>query len=198
MSAFDYPAARLVRIHGPQGYSDYESYRAWLRDEFTFRCVYCLSREQWGHVTGDYELDHFVPQRTEPAKKAGYESLVYACRRCNLTKSGESVPDPLRMTAELLRVQPDGSVQSFSAEGEVLVLKLDLNAPRMIAWRLLWMRLVYLAGEHDADLFQRCMGYPVDLPNLARLRPPGGNSRPTGIDASHFARRARGELPTTY
>jgi hypothetical protein len=87
MPLFDYPAVQLVRIHGPLGYNDYSSYRAWLRDEFAFRCVYCFSREQWGRVT------------------------------------------------------------------------------------------------------------PIDLPNLARLRPPGGNSRPAGVDASHFARRARGELP---
>jgi hypothetical protein len=53
MPPFDYPAVPLVRSHGPLGYSDYESYRAWLRDEFAFRCVYCLSREQWGRVTGE-------------------------------------------------------------------------------------------------------------------------------------------------
>ena len=94
MPAFDYPATRLVRIHGPLGYTGYESYRAWLRDEFAFRCVYCLSREHWGRVSGEYDLDHFVPQKTDPARKAEYDNLGYACRRCNLTKSGESVPDP--------------------------------------------------------------------------------------------------------
>jgi hypothetical protein len=66
-------------------------------------------------------------------------------------------------------------------------IKLDLNAPRMVAWRLLWIRLVELASEHDPNLYQELMGYPIDLPNLARLRPPGGNSRPAGVDASHFA-----------
>src|SRR5271167_4677172 len=110
MPAFDYPAARLVRIHGPLGYTGYGSYRAWLRDEFVFRCVYCLSREQWGRVTGEYDLDHFVPQKTDPARKAEYDNLGYACRRCNLTKLGESVPDPTGMTAQDLRMQPDGSL----------------------------------------------------------------------------------------
>jgi hypothetical protein len=198
MAAFDYPAARLVRIHGPIGYTGYESYRAWLRDEFGFRCVYCLSREQWGRVTGEYDLDHFVPQKTDPARKAEYDNLGYACRRCNLTKSGASVPDPMGMTAQHLRLQPDGRLRPCSADAEALVLKLDLNAPRMVAWRLLWVRLVDLAGEHDANLFLQLMSYPENLPNLARLRPPGGNSRPAGVDASHFARRARGELPRIY
>jgi hypothetical protein len=198
MPAFDYPAAPLVRIHGPLGYKDYESYRAWLRDEFAFRCVYCLSRERWGRVTGEYDLDHFVPQKTDPERKTEYDNLEYACRRCNLTKSGQSVPDPMRMAAQQLWLHADGSLEPHSANAEALVLKLDLNAPPMAAWRRLWTDIVELAGEHNADLFQELMGYPADLPNLARLRPPGGNSRPAGVDASHFARRARGELPAIY
>ena len=51
---FDYPANRQERRHGPSGYASYESYRPWLRDEFEFRCVYCLKRETWGQVTGDF------------------------------------------------------------------------------------------------------------------------------------------------
>ena len=58
---FDYPESRSERIHGPAGYATYESFRPWLRDEFTFRCVYCLKRETWGQVTGEFELDHFQP-----------------------------------------------------------------------------------------------------------------------------------------
>jgi 5-methylcytosine-specific restriction endonuclease McrA len=99
MPGFDYPATQLVRIHGPLGYHDFGSFRAWLRDEFAFRCIYCLSREQWGRVAGEFDLDHFVPQQTEPARALEYDNLVYACRRCNLAKSSQSIPDPTRMTA---------------------------------------------------------------------------------------------------
>jgi hypothetical protein len=95
-------------------------------------------------------------------------------------------------------VEPDGSIRGFSADGERLILVLDLNAPRMVAWRLLWMRLIDLAAAYDSDLSTSIMAYPEDLPNLARLRPPGGNSRPAGVHASHFAQRTRGELPATY
>ena len=56
--AFRYPAQPLARRHGPCGYADYQSFRPWLRDEFSFRCVYCLIREQWGRVTGEFDLDH--------------------------------------------------------------------------------------------------------------------------------------------
>lgn len=45
---FDYPELAHQRRHGPQGYAGYHSDRPWLRDEFEFRGVYCLIREQWG------------------------------------------------------------------------------------------------------------------------------------------------------
>ena len=63
---FEYPEPRSERVHGPEGYASYESFRPWLRDEFTFPCVYCLKRETWGQVTGEFELDHFEPQSIAP------------------------------------------------------------------------------------------------------------------------------------
>jgi hypothetical protein len=48
MGAFTYPAQPHIRRHGTRGYAALESYSPWLRDEFAFRCVYCLLREQWG------------------------------------------------------------------------------------------------------------------------------------------------------
>jgi 5-methylcytosine-specific restriction endonuclease McrA len=88
---FDYPSPRATRRHGPARYLTVEAYRPWLRDEFTFRCVYCLKRETWGQVTGDFELDHFNPQSIAPHLAMNYFNLVYACRRCNSVKSNQSV-----------------------------------------------------------------------------------------------------------
>src|SRR5579872_364747 len=62
-SAFLHPSQQLARRHGPRGYAVSRSYRPWLRDEFSFRCVYCQIREQWGRLTGEFDLDHFLPQR---------------------------------------------------------------------------------------------------------------------------------------
>ena len=55
-----------------------------------------------------------------------------------------------------------------------------------------------MADCHDSDLYRRLMGFPDDLPDLARLRPPGGNTRPEGVQSSHFARKKTGVLPQTY
>lgn len=199
MSAFDYPSEPHLRIHGPRGYADNDSYRPWLRDEFRFRCVYCLSREQWGRVSGEFDLDHFVSQKARPDLVATYENLVYACTRCNLAKSSQRVPDPLKvLTVENVRLLPGGVLEGHSDGARSLILKLDLNSPRMVSWRLIWMRIIELAQANDQTLHRQLMGFPDDLPDLARLRPPGGNTRPANVLRSHFARAARGELPATY
>ena len=61
MQGFEYQTAPHIRRHGPGGYQDYDSYRDWLRDEFLFRCVYCLHREQWYDRGATFNIEHFVP-----------------------------------------------------------------------------------------------------------------------------------------
>ena len=110
MAAFDYPASAHQRRHGPQGYQTAITYRPWLRDEFCFRCVYCLLREQWGRVTGEFDVEHFRAQVNSPALGLTYENLLYACHTCNLLKGNRELPDPSQvLTAEAVRVNPDGS-----------------------------------------------------------------------------------------
>jgi hypothetical protein len=59
---FAFPAKRHQRRHGPLGYVDYKSLKPWLRDEFTFRCAYCLWRENWcADGDGSFGVDHLRP-----------------------------------------------------------------------------------------------------------------------------------------
>ena len=46
---------------------------------------------------------------------------------------------------------------------------LGLNSPKCVSWRLVWIRNVELAGELDQKQYLRLMGYPEDLPDLARF-----------------------------
>ena len=39
VQALEYPTDRHERQHGSLGYTDYKSFKPWLRDEFRFRCV---------------------------------------------------------------------------------------------------------------------------------------------------------------
>jgi hypothetical protein len=197
--AFDYPPPAAPRRHGPQGYSNYLSYRPWLRDEFSFRCVYCLLREQWGRVTGEFDVEHFVPQAHDPRLALDYENLLYACHSCNILKGSRSMPNPSEaLTNRTVRVKSNGALEGRSAKARRIIDVMGLNSPSMMRWRLVWTRNVQLAAEFDQSHYERLMGYPADLPDLARLRPPGGNSRPEGIGNSCLARRARGELPAIY
>jgi len=52
--------------------------------------------------------------------------------------------------------------------------------------------------SHRPDLYQRLMGYPADLPDLSRLRPPRGNIRPDGIQQSAYVLQRQGTLPACY
>lgn len=61
-----------------------------------------------------------------------------------------------------------------------------------------WLRIIDLAERYDRPLYNQLLSFPDDLPDLARLRPPGGNSRPEGIRESSLAKRERGELPPNY
>jgi hypothetical protein len=84
---FDYPSQIHVRKHGPKGYRDAGSFKPWLRDEFAFRCVYCLWRETWCQ-DGDesFSVEHFAPRSTHPDQACEYDNLLYACCRCNSLK----------------------------------------------------------------------------------------------------------------
>lgn len=196
---FDYPEPRNRRRHGPQGYVRHNSYRPWLRDEYTFRCVYCLKREQWGQVTGEYDVDHFQPQSRHPQLAVSYVNLVYACRRCNSVKLDQDVADPFNaMTAARIMTLPDGIVKGIDDIAQRLILQMDLNSPRLIEWRIVWMRIVDLARERDSELLRRLIGFPVDLPDLRRLRPPAGNVRPMGVSESWASLASDGELPRYY
>lgn len=195
---FRYPESKSSRIHGPSGYTSYESFRPWLRDEFTFRCVYCLKRETWGQVTGEFELDHFEPQSLAPDQALDYFNLVYACRRCNAVKRDQRVADPLGiLTSDVVTVLSDGVLSSQSPDAVRLIRQIDLNSPRLRRWRVMWLRIVNLAKERDPNLYHQLTGFPSDLPDLGRLRPPN-NSQPAGVEVSWYAKQQRGQLPENY
>lgn len=198
MNAFSYPAKPHVRRHSPLGYLDYESYRPWLRDEFEYRCVYCLRREQWDQVTA-IQIDHFEPVSRLEGDPPDYANLLYACTRCNQAKGPQAVSDPTTtLLRESVTVESDGRIFAKSAEAQALIAALDLNSDEFVAFRQTWMELIALAQRYQPSLYQRLLGYPLNLPNLESLRPPQGNSQPQGIGESAYAKRQRNELPEIY
>lgn len=196
--AFDYPLEPHSRRHGPQGYTDYTSFREWLRDEFCFRCVFCLRREQWLTPLCDFHIDHCVPQSLAPDRVCDYDNLLYVCSKCNDHKGNKLAPDPCKVAfGRSLRVCADGSVEWLDTEGAMLVKVLRLDSEERTRHRSLTLDIIKLAAATDRKLFVRLMGFPDDLRDLRKMSPTS-NSRPEGIAESFYARRERGELPETY
>lgn len=194
-----YPLEPHVRRHGPFGYQEYESYREWLRDEFSFRCVFCLMRETWTNRRAIWHLDHRTPQAKDPSSKLDYENLLYVCSGCNITKSIHLVPDPCQVAlGKCLKVKPDGSITALNEEGELLIeiLRLDNSDYRQFRQDVIGSVLSF-AQHGDQKMLAFKLRYPEDLPDLSRLK-PSGNTKPDGISNSHYARRTRGELPEIY
>lgn len=205
MTLFVYPDAAHVRRHGPRGYADYKHYKPWLRDEFSFRCVYCLCRETWlPDGEAHFGVDHVLSRSQAAGHPGEYDRLVYACCMCNAYKKDflDLIGFDILAPAEHLAVQPDGSVAALTSQGETLVDVCALNRRELMAFRRDLMALLALLDKRrgaDAErLRKRYLGYPDDLPDLAILRPPGGNARPDGIASSYLEKRRRGELPEFY
>lgn len=197
--AFDYAEHPHRRKHGPAGYKDYESYRPWLRDEFCFRCVFCLRREQWSLLLGNWDIDHFEPQSRAPDKSLDYENLLYVCRTCNLNKSDSLVVDPCGVAlGELMQVDADGMITSLNDEGELLIQVLRLNNADYTNFRRRMLSILAAVEQQEPETFVALMGYPDELPALRLLNPPSGNSRPEGIENSCLVRREKGDLPEIY
>ncbi|MBY0227884.1 MAG: hypothetical protein K2W96_01255 [Gemmataceae bacterium] len=201
---FAYPGDDRLRRHGPSGYADDSDYKPWLRDEFDYRCVYCLCRERWfpdGHRS--CSIDHLLPRSTAGDTPAGHDGLVYACSICNSFRKAALLPqDPSLALAPHLRVHPDGSIQALTLVGAAFVLHCALDRVDLTAFRKLILDTLGLLQRKDdaaaEAVRRRWLSYPDDLPDLSLLRPPGGNTRPEGIARSAFARRQRGELPAAY
>jgi hypothetical protein len=199
MNPFVYPAQPHQRRHGPNGYASYESYRQWLRDEFSFRCVYCLNREQWVLAKGAFAIDHFAPASLMPGRITEYDNLLYSCVACNLTRGNQLIPNPLEhLLASTVEVQVNGLMLASTSAAQQIVETLYLNDPVYVVRRCNMIALLSELEERRPDLYGVWLGYPDDLPDLARLRPPAGNHRPSGIQQSHFARKMVGGLPAIY
>jgi hypothetical protein len=195
---YAYPESPHQRRHRPAGYASYDEYLPWVQDEFAFRCVYCLKRMVWA-PTDVWTIDHVVPKQEAPELVCDYENLVFACQCCNRQKSSHRVTDPCQVAyGSCLQVKANGEVTWLNTRGKRLVQTIRLNHPRYVQERLKILRFVQLAAGCDPALLEWLMSYPSVLPDLSRLKPPGGNRRPEGLRQSFHARRRRGDLAKTY
>ncbi len=195
---FAYPVKFHERKHGPGGYSEYADYKDWLRDEFDFRCVYCLRREAWGPRRAVWAVEHLVPRKDRKDLATVYSNLVFACATCNSWKSTDRMPDPCKTAyGELVSVDAEGRITATKPKGRTLIKVARLNDEDCTEWRRKMIHLIRNYRLHEPEEYQRWMGFPADLPDLAN-RKVKHNSKPHGARNCRYEQRKRGELPTTY
>jgi hypothetical protein len=203
--AFSYPSSPYIRRHGPRGYRNYRSYKPWLRDEFDFRCAYCLWRERWC-ANGDHEfgVDHILPQTTRPEHINDYDNLIYACNVCNAFKQEVAIAvNPCEEgLGHHLEIQSDGRVHALTERGAEQIALCRLNRPRLRELHRMMMEMLRLlestTNEEARQLLEFLLDFPDNLPRLSALRPPDGNARSDSVVNSYDEKRRRGELPATY
>ncbi len=202
---FAYPRTPHQRRYEPSGYEHYQNYKPWLRDEFVFRCVYCLEREMWYPDRAEsFSVDHLVPQSEDESLINEYTNLVYACTRCNSARSKVRLLNPLEAAfGEHIRLHQDGLLQHLTPDGQDLIDQLHLNNKPALSVRRKYLRILELKELYPEDgdidhLFYHAFGFPEDLPDLRTLRPPGGNSRETSEETCYFVHRENGKLPAVY
>lgn len=203
---FRFAATAHVRKHGPSGYIQYESYKDWLRDEFVFRCVYCLERERWypnGHA--GFGVDHVLPKGHTSYQHliCHYPNLVYACNRCNSAKQDAILIDPCREAfATHLRIDGEGEITGLTVEGRrvINILGLDLHLStneRKAKLRILALYQRYPDDAEVRELYFDAFGFPDDLPDLS-VHSRAKNAKPEGLLHSYHYLRQKGNLPPTY
>ena len=196
LAAFRYANEPHIRRHGPNGYSDYKSFKQWLRDEFGFRCVFCLVRERWCHDgSHGFGVDHLVPKSLQPDLDCSYDNLIYLC---NSSKRISPAIDPCKSAISThIRFEEDGTAVALTREGRHVINALNLNYLLSKEYRR--RKISSLSHWHDnGDVWSiaQDLAYPDDLPELDGCR--CNNVRPGGIENSYYEQRRRNELPDTY
>jgi hypothetical protein len=153
-SPFNYPTTPHVRRHGPRGYAEYSRFRPWLRDEFSFRCVYCLRRERWEGARVIFHIDHFLSVMDFPDLVAEYDNLLYCCASCNAAKGARALPNPLNaLTSTFVSVERDGTIHSgTNTDASRLIELLGLDGSESTEYRKLWIDIVEAIGNSQTSM----------------------------------------------
>jgi Restriction endonuclease len=197
-SPFRYPSEIHVRKHAPKGYKQWNDFRDWLRDEFDFRCVYCLCRETWGRRRATWVVEHVIPRTISPDLALDYNNLVYSCASCNSAKSSKNIPDPCKcMYGDLIYVSEDGCIHALNAEGKKLIRVAALDEGDLNKFRKMIIDLIKEYKKSDREKYKTWMGFPDDLPDLSKKKVPE-NGNPESYKICRYYQRAMANLPDIY
>lgn len=161
-------------------------------------------RERWSHNGhAAFSVEHLIPQKVARGRALDYDNLLYACISCNsLKRDLWPILDPCAHAyGAHLKVNDDGTTGALTVRGSILLDTFHLNDPQRVEYRNRTLQLFrWLQSRQEpagVRLFERWFGFPDDLPDLRKLRPPK-NLRPNGVDRCYYFLRERGQLPGVY
>lgn len=126
---------------------EYEAYRPYLRQDFEYRCAYCLRHEFFFGGGEAGEIDHHRPRHLFPGLTAQYGNLYWSCRRCNAVKGGkwpsaEQIGRGLRFLDPCAedhddhwRTRADGTLEPVTSIGQYTVRQMRLDRPTLTQFR---------------------------------------------------------------
>ena len=141
-------------------YADYIRYRPFLRQDFLFRCAYCLRNEYFVGGEAGCVIDHLRPQKGPYGRLdlvSVYENLYWCCSECNSIK-GDTWPSPEETAAGRRFLDPcqpeddhdlhwsveeDGTLKALTHVGEYTIANLVLEREGLVyhrRQRLRWER----------------------------------------------------------
>jgi hypothetical protein len=97
-----------------------------------------------------------------------------------------------------MKLLRSGKFKGLTPQGKRLVEYLMLNSEERVLDRQFQLFLFDTQDNYPKKTLKSRFGYPSDLPDLTKLKPPKGNTRPKGLDTSYYSRRAQGKLPDYY
>lgn len=163
--------ARIVRRENPtptKRIKDYRRYRECLREDFGWRCAYCMIHENT-HSDGrhGFDIDHFKP-RAKDGPVDAYANLYWSCKWCNSLKH-DHWPSEDDKAIDMRFADPcaehdygnhfteeaDGTLRVDSKCGGYHVGHLRLNRPMRVSLRVerneliaCVLKLVEMAKQH--------------------------------------------------
>ena len=150
MKIKDFKTHTITRS-APPHFSSYGDYKPYLERDFGERCAYCNLHSK--RITKPFEVDHFIPRKAfkgvRPSLDTDYNNLVYACKKCNVAKSGKFEGDLTEVTpTNTLFYDPVlvdynsvfyrnelGAIDSDDTKGKSMIKMLKLYRPiHILAW----------------------------------------------------------------
>ncbi len=133
-------------------YSNYTSFRQYLKTDFNQRCGYCDDPYIHYGQKIDFHIDHFKPKSKFPDLETNYNNLVYSCPYCNKAKSDKwkevnGFIDPCEAEYDShLERNNKGQIKAKTPRGEYIVNNLRLSLKRH---EIIWMLTILEEQKHQ-------------------------------------------------